>query len=355
MPISANILGKQVPVKIQDTIPEPVWENVIAPRLGDFQAITNHSADHLSQDQRATFTLTDHIAVFTQVKHGPYVMTRSFMDETNRRFFWAYDDLTSAGYSPPNRIPCYYYHDAHHIRQWLAGDRDSDLEKRVDREVEATLRQIEVAKAMRCDSAFIDWLTSYARDRDAIRARLYSGVGLFAAAGADHVPVLRLEEAPRLLDPPSDLPESGYAHRLSLGAAASAPGGNVALVRAIYDAFAAGDIPGVVSRMSPDIVWNEAENFPYADGNPYRGSDAILGGVFARLGGEWDGFAAVPEEFLDAGDTVVVLGRYRGTYKATGRALDAQLVHVWRVEGGKAAAFQQYTDTLQAARVTGGA
>jgi ketosteroid isomerase-like protein len=77
--------------------------------------------------------------------------------------------------------------------------------------------------------------------------------------------------------------------------------------------------------------------------------------VFARLGTDWDGFAAIPAEYLDAGDTVVVLGRYHGTYKATGRALDAQLVHVWRVADGKAVAFQQYTDTLQAAEVTGAA
>lgn len=130
---------------------------------------------------------------------------------------------------------------------------------------------------------------------------------------------------------------------------------NVALIRSIYDAFAAGDIAGVVGRMRQDMVWNEAENFPYADGNPYCGPDAILGGVFARLGAEWDGFAAAPEEFLDAGDTVVVLGRYRGTCKATGLAMDAQLAHVWRVAEGKAARFQQYTDTLQAARVTGAA
>lgn len=130
---------------------------------------------------------------------------------------------------------------------------------------------------------------------------------------------------------------------------------NVDLIRAIYDSFAAGDVPGVVARMSPDMVWNEAENFPYADGNPYCGPQAILGGVFARLGSEWDGFAAVPEEFLDAGDTVVVLGRYRGTFKATGLVMDAQLAHVWRVTDGKAVRFQQFTDTLQAARVTGAA
>jgi ketosteroid isomerase-like protein len=129
---------------------------------------------------------------------------------------------------------------------------------------------------------------------------------------------------------------------------------SVGLVRSIYEAFAAGDIPGVLGRMAPDMEWNEAENFPYADGNPYVGADAIVGGVFARLGGEWDGFAAVPEEFLDAGDTVVVLGRYKGICKATGKPLDAQMAHVWRVKGGKAVHFQQYTDTLQAARVTGG-
>ena len=127
---------------------------------------------------------------------------------------------------------------------------------------------------------------------------------------------------------------------------------NVALVQGIYAAFEAGDVPGVVGRMSPEIVWNEAENFPYADRNPYLGPVAVLTGVFARLGSDWDGFAAIPAVFLDAGVTVVVLGRYRGTYKATGRALDAQLVHVWRVEDGKAVAFQQYTDTFQAVQVT---
>lgn len=130
---------------------------------------------------------------------------------------------------------------------------------------------------------------------------------------------------------------------------------SVALVRGIYEAFAAGDVPGVLGRMSPDIVWNEAENFIYADGNPYRGPEAILNGVFARCIGEWDGFGAHPEEYLDAGDTVVVLGRYRGIHKATGKAMDAQLAHVWRVRDGKAAAFQQYTDTLGAARAAGAA
>ena len=56
---------------------------------------------------------------------------------------------------------------------------------------------------------------------------------------------------------------------------------NVALIRGIYDAFSRGDIADVLGRMSPGIVWNEAENFPYADGNPYIGPQAVASGIFA--------------------------------------------------------------------------
>ena len=124
---------------------------------------------------------------------------------------------------------------------------------------------------------------------------------------------------------------------------------NVEVVRGIYEAFGDGDVAGVVARLHPDIVWNEAENYPYADGNPYRGHDSVLG-VIGRIAAEWEDFTIVRHQFLDAGDWVVVLGRYRGTYKQTGRAQNSQMVHIWRLVDGKAVSFQQYVDTLQVAR-----
>lgn len=127
----------------------------------------------------------------------------------------------------------------------------------------------------------------------------------------------------------------------------------VTLIQSIYDAFAAGDVPGVLGRMSPDIVWNEAENFPYADGNPYIGPQAVLEGVFARCIGEWDGFAVRIDAMHDAGETVIATGRYLGTCKATGRAQHTQMAHVWTVRGGRVVRFQQYADTLGIARVIG--
>jgi len=119
---------------------------------------------------------------------------------------------------------------------------------------------------------------------------------------------------------------------------------NLDSVRGVYDAFAKGDIPAVLGFLSPDINWTEAEGFPY--GGTYVGPNAVLEGVFMRLGTEWEGFAAVPDEFIDGGETVVVLGRYSGTYKATGKSFQANFAHVWKVWEGKAVRFVQYVDTL---------
>ena len=69
-------------------------------------------------------------------------------------------------------------------------------------------------------------------------------------------------------------------------------------------------------------------------------------GVFMRLGSEWEGFAAIPDEFIDAGDTVVVLGKYSGKYKKTGKSFQANFAHVWKMQDGKAAQFIQHVDTL---------
>lgn len=128
---------------------------------------------------------------------------------------------------------------------------------------------------------------------------------------------------------------------------------NIALIRSLYDAFERGDIAAALAVMDDGIVWHEAENFPYADGNPYVGPQAVLEGVFARLATEWDGFAAEMPTLLDAGDHVIAIGRYRGIWPATGNAMNPQVAHVWRIADGRAVTFQQHIDTLAVARAMG--
>lgn len=119
------------------------------------------------------------------------------------------------------------------------------------------------------------------------------------------------------------------------------------MVKALYEAFGRGDVAAVLGAFDSQIEWNEAENFLYADGNPYVGPQAVAEGVFQRLVANVDNFAVLPENYVEGGETVVVEGRYRGSMKATGTPVDAQFVHVWHLRDGKVVRFQQYTDTKQ--------
>ena len=124
--------------------------------------------------------------------------------------------------------------------------------------------------------------------------------------------------------------------------------GNVQILRDVYAAAARDDIEGVLAAFASDIEWREADGHPYQpDGKPWVGVDAVRENLFDNLDSEWDGFTVSPNEFYDAGDTVVVECRYTGVHRTTGKRLDAQACHVWRLRAGKVIGFQQYVDTAQ--------
>jgi steroid delta-isomerase-like uncharacterized protein len=125
---------------------------------------------------------------------------------------------------------------------------------------------------------------------------------------------------------------------------------NVGIIDNLYKAFDTRDIPTVLSHLDTGVVWNEAEGNAYADGNPYIGPDAVLNGVFARIGGEWDRFKLVHIQLHDmSNNQVLATLRYNGTYIKTKKAIDAQVAHLWTLKEGKVIAFQQYVDTKQLA------
>ena len=119
---------------------------------------------------------------------------------------------------------------------------------------------------------------------------------------------------------------------------------NTEIIRGVYAAFAKGDIPTVLGALAPNAIWIEAEGGPYA--GTFVGPNAVLENVFMKIGGEWDGYAAVPDEFIANDNTVVALGTYSGKYKATGKSFTAPFVHVWKFLDGKVISFRQHTDTV---------
>jgi ketosteroid isomerase-like protein len=129
---------------------------------------------------------------------------------------------------------------------------------------------------------------------------------------------------------------------------------NLQFAKDLYANFARGDIPAVLGGFQPGIEWREAEGNPYQpDGTAWVGPQAVVEKLFMSIGTEWEGFAVTVGRLHDAGDHVVMEGRYTGKYKPTGQTLDAQVCHVLRFEDGRIASFQQYVDTAQLQRVVG--
>ncbi len=129
---------------------------------------------------------------------------------------------------------------------------------------------------------------------------------------------------------------------------------NLSVIDGAYKAFAVGDIPAVLAVMDANIVWNEAEGNSYADGNPYIGPDAVLNGVFARVGADFEYFHLADIKLHEMfNDQVLATLRYKAKIKENGAIFDAQVAHLWTLKDGKVIAFQQYVDTKKLADAFG--
>ncbi|WP_086477805.1 MULTISPECIES: ester cyclase [Arenibacter] len=123
---------------------------------------------------------------------------------------------------------------------------------------------------------------------------------------------------------------------------------NMTVVDSIYNSFSIGDIPTVLSLMDPNIVWNEAEGNSYADGNPYKGPQAVLDGIFTRIKEDHEFFKLADIQLYEmANNQVLATLRYRATLKKNGAPIDAQAAHLWSLKGRKIIRFQQFVDTKQ--------
>jgi uncharacterized protein len=125
-----------------------------------------------------------------------------------------------------------------------------------------------------------------------------------------------------------------------------APSNSKETVASFYEAFGQRDFARMRGLLDPQVEFRAAQNFIYAERNPYNGPDAIIA-LMNRLVEEWDDFRVVPEEINAAGDMAIACGRYTGTFKATGIVLNAEFVHVFKFRDCKIILQHNYTDTLQ--------
>lgn len=125
---------------------------------------------------------------------------------------------------------------------------------------------------------------------------------------------------------------------------------NVDALKQAYQAFAEGDIQSATEIWSDDFTWQGSNSEDMPGGGTHEGKDAAVE-VLQQAVQAWDEFSLSPDEFLEEGDTVVMLGHADVT--KSGQSERLPTVHVWRFRDGQACRLQILTDTLEAARVLG--
>ena len=126
---------------------------------------------------------------------------------------------------------------------------------------------------------------------------------------------------------------------------------NKAVIEEIIAAFNRRDYEAVISHFTENIEWIVAENSPFADQNPYRGTNAIREGIFSRITAAFESLTIEPDEIFEAdGGRVAMLGHYRGKFRGKTDEFVTQVAHIWTVRDGKVSKFQQYLDTLKVGR-----
>ena len=118
---------------------------------------------------------------------------------------------------------------------------------------------------------------------------------------------------------------------------------NIEIIKELYTDFSNGDIDSMKGKFAPEIEWIQMKGFP--NGGHHIGFDDINKNVFQNFGQHWTNWTAKVEEFLDAGKSVLAVGKYEGTYKETGKSFQADFIHRYVLENAKITRFIQYTDT----------
>jgi ketosteroid isomerase-like protein len=120
-------------------------------------------------------------------------------------------------------------------------------------------------------------------------------------------------------------------------------------LRERYELFNAGDLEGALDLWTDDFVW-EGSGSGLPGSGRHEGKQAAID-VLQQAVGAWDKFEQSADEFVEEGDTVIVLGH--ADVAKGDRSARTPFVHIWRYRGDQTCRLQLLTDTLEIAKVLG--
>src|SRR5262245_53861096 len=128
--------------------------------------------------------------------------------------------------------------------------------------------------------------------------------------------------------------------------------GNVEVVRGIFDAWNRGDFEAAWGLCDPQLAIDRSRS--RVDSRIYRGTEEVEQ-FWSDWRNTWASARWEIDEYIQAGDEVVVLGRFYGRGAESGAAVEANVTQVMTVRNGKlirGVLFQSRSEALQAAGLT---
>lgn len=118
---------------------------------------------------------------------------------------------------------------------------------------------------------------------------------------------------------------------------------NLEIIQELYRSFQEKDYAAFHRICAPDLKWVQNEGFP--QGATYRGAEAVIEGVFRSNDTRWEKFSFQIDQYLDAGNSVIVVGAYIGHHRESQKRLRAAAAHVYNLDTGKVHLFRMFADT----------
>jgi ketosteroid isomerase-like protein len=120
---------------------------------------------------------------------------------------------------------------------------------------------------------------------------------------------------------------------------------DVEWLRGVYRAFNEGGVEAVLERLAPEFQVRDRESSP--DRQTRFGKEGIKQ-LFASYMEAFDALRLEPEEFIQAGDQVVVSLQQRIRGKGSGAEVVGRIAHVWTVQEGAAHRLRIFGDKERA-------
>ena len=120
---------------------------------------------------------------------------------------------------------------------------------------------------------------------------------------------------------------------------------DIEVVRAVFAAFTARDVEGVLVHSSPDVEFSSVTGEHAGRTDPYLGHDGLRQ-YFRDLAEVWDELRIVPRDFRQDGDRILVTGRVSA--RSPARIVAGSTGWIWRVSDGLVVYARVYPSAAEA-------